>query len=608
MDRYTDLFQRYPNDPALRYAVDVVTDKVIAGVKMKQACERHISDLRRIGNDPEFPYIYDEKEAEKIIKFAMLLKDVSSGEPFVPSPYQQFIFALIQGWRNPKTNGMRFKNIFISMARTNGKTQLLSAYALYNFLFGFPKINRRLAVTSIDIAHTSNLYKYMTFNWSQLEQNVFKKLAREWGIEFNRNEMRIDTQSTSMKRLSAQGSPSDSDHYTTGIVDEYHLFGEGQREFINSMTSGMVNNPLAQMFYISTAGLDPNAPMFEDYRRYSKYLENGNWNEIDKDLVLIWEQDDADEAYLHETWQKSNPLMELPAMHDNLVEGMITERDSKASQGKLSDFIVKNMNLWQNAKDNAFLPIDLIQKSIIDDFKMFGRDVFIGFDYSQTNDDTALAFVFPYIGSDGKQKFHLYQHSWIPLSKAGSIEAKEQRDNINYRDVEAKGFATITRDRFGLIDEDEVFNWMLNFIETNELNVKAILYDQWGTGRVIRRLDEIKEEYLIIPVRQGIKSLNEPTKFLQNSFIKHNITMLDDAAMQQALVNSVIVSDNNGIKIDKNVNSQKIDIVDAIIDALFEGQFYFTDFTNVEEKATKSPFGNMSDDEINDYFVNDFSF
>ena len=153
-----------------------------------------------------------------------------------------------------------------------------------------------------------------------------------------------------------------------------------------------------------------------------------------------------------------------------------------------------------------------------------------------------------------------------------------------------------------------MFNWLLNFIETNELNVKAILYDQWGTGRVIRRLDEIKDEYLIIPVRQGIKSLNEPTKFLQTTFIKHNITMLDDNAMQQALINSVVVSDNNGIKIDKNTNSQKIDIVDAIIDALYEGQFYFTDFTNVDEKPTKSPFGNMSDDEISDYFINDFSF
>ncbi|TYC50728.1 terminase large subunit, partial [Weissella muntiaci] len=278
--------------------------------------------------------------------------------------------------------------------------------------------------------------------------------------------------------------------------------------------------------------------------------------------------------------------------------------------GKLSEFIVKNMNMWQNAKDNAFLPLDMIQKSIVktDDFKIFGRDVYIGFDFSQTNDDTALAFVFPYVDTDGSQRFHLYQHSWIPIAKAGSIEAKEQRDNVNYRDVEQKGFATVTRDRFGLIDEDEVFNWMLQFIEENELHVKGVLYDQWGTGNFIRRLDEIKEEYLIIPVRQGIKSLNEPTKFLQTSFIKRNITMFDDQAMQQALVNAVVVSDNNGIKVDKNVNSQKIDIVDAVINALFEGQFYFTDFTNVEEKATNSPFGNMSDDEISDYFTKSFGF
>ncbi|MGC6332250.1 terminase large subunit [Weissella cibaria] len=608
MQKYNDLLRRYPNDPALEYSIAVLTGKKLAGEKIKRAAERHINDLRRIDNDNDFIYVYDADEARKINEFATLLKDVTSGEPFNPSPYQRFILAMIQGWRNPETQGMRFKNIFISMARTNGKTQLLSAYTLYNFLFGYPKVNRELAVSSIDISHTKPLYKYMTYNWEQLKKGPFKKLAQKWGVEYNQNEMRIDSQSTSMKRLSAQASASDGDHYTTGIVDEYHLFGQGQREFINSMTSGMVNNPLAQMFFISTAGLDPNAPMYEDYRRYAKYLESGNWNDIDKDLVLIWEQDDEDEAYYPEKWVKSNPLMELPFMAKNLREGMITERDAKASQGKLTDFIVKNMNMWQNAKDNAYLPLDLIKDAIIDDFSMFGRDVFIGFDFSQTNDDTAIAFVFPYTGTDGQTYYHLYQHSWVPIAKAGSIEAKEQRDNINYRDVETNGFATVTRDRFGLIDEDEVFNWMLNFIESNELDVQGILYDQWGTGRFIRRLDEIKSEYLIIPVRQGIKSLNEPTKFLQEQFIKQRITMLDDQALQQALVNAVIVSDNNGIKVDKNVNSQKIDIVDAIVNALYEGQFYATEFSNVEEKPSKLPFGNKTDEEISDYFINNFSF
>lgn len=602
MRKYKELFEKYPDDPALTYAVDVLRGRIVAGEKIKRAAERHISDLERIKDDAGFIYTYNADEAKKIVEFATLLKDVTSGEPFNPSPYQRFILAMIQGWRNPETQGMRFKNIFISMARTNGKTQLLSAYTLYNFLFGFPKVNRQLAVSSIDISHTKPLYKYMTYNWTQLQNGPFKKLAKMWGVEYNQNEMRIESQSTSMKRLSAQGSDSDGDHYTTGIVDEYHLFGQGERSFVNSMTSGMVNNPTAQMFYISTAGLDPNTPMFEDYKRYAKYLENGNWHEIDKDLVLIWEQDDEDEAYLPDTWQKSNPLMELPNMRKNLTEGMITERDAKVAQGKLSDFIVKNMNMWQNAKDNAFLPLDLIQGAIIDEFNMYGRDVFIGFDYSQTNDDTSLAFIFPYIGSDGQQKYHLYQHSWVPISKAGSIEAKEQRDNIDYRDVEKHGFATITRDRFGLIDEDEVFNWLLTFIEQNDFNVQAILYDQWGTGKIIRRLDEIKNEFLIIPVRQGIKSLNEPTKFLQSQFIKQNITMLDDQAMQQALVNAVVVSDNNGIKVDKNVNSQKIDVVDAIINAFYEGQWYNTEFTNADVKE-KSFFDGMSPEEISDYYM-----
>ena len=604
MKVYKDLLKRYPNDVALAYVDGVLSGDIIAGNKIKKACERHINDLRRIDEDDSFIYIYDADQAKKIIEFSTLLKDVTSGEPFEASPYQQFILASVQGWRNPETQGMRFKTIFISMARTNGKTQVLAAYALYNFLFGYPKINRQLAVSSIDIAHTKNLYKYMTYNWEQLERGPFQKLAKKWCVEFNQNEMRIDSMATSMKRLSAQGSPSDSDHYTTGIVDEYHLLGQKQRDFVNSMTSGMVNNPLSQMFFISTAGIDPTVPMFEDYKRYSKMLESGDWSSSEKDLVLIWEQDNVDEAYLTETWQKSNPLMEVESMRKNLTEGMITERDSKAAQGKLKDFIVKNMNMWQNAKSNAYLPLDLIQDAIIEKFNFFGKDVFIGYDFSQTNDDTSLAFVFPHSG----KKFHLYQHSWIPIAKAGSIEAKEQRDNIDYRAVQEKGFATITRDRFGLIDEDEVFNWMLNFIEKYELNVKAMLYDQWGTGNFIRRLDEIKEEYLLIPVRQGIKSLNEPTKFLQTSFIKHNITMFDDQALIQGLVNAVTVSDNNGIKVDKNVNSQKIDVVDAVINALYEGQFYFSDFTNVEEKKTNSPFGNMNDDEISDYFISGFTF
>lgn len=599
---WEDLHETYKGDPAYQYAIGVQNGTILAGEKIKIATKRHLDDLERQGA-PNFPFHYDIEQAEKIIKFAELLKDVTSGEQFKPSPYQRFTLAMIQGWRH--TNGAtRFKIIFISMARTNGKTQLLATYTLFQTLFGEPRVNRQLAVSSIDISHTKPLYKYMTYNWNLLSETVFKKMTRDLGIEFNQNEMRIDRTATSMKRLSAKGSDSDGDHYTTGVIDEYHLFGQGERGFINAMTSGMVNNPNAQTFYISTAGYNPNVPMFEDYRRYAKQFEAGDFSNMQRDLVLIWEQDSTDEAYQPETWQKSNPLMELPSMKDILTEGLITERDAKVSQGKEADFLVKNMNMWQNAKENSFIDLKDLTASITEEFNVRGRQVYVGFDASQKNDDTSVAFVFPYEDAQGNQKYHLYQHSWVPTAHHGTIDAKESYDGINYRHEQERGFVTITRDVDGLIDQDEVFNWTLSFIEENDLQVEAFVYDQWGTGRFIRRLDEVREEWPIIPLRQGTHSLNEPTKFLQHAFIKHKVTMLDDQALQQGLLNAVVVSYNNGMKVDKNTNSQKIDTVDATVNALAEAMYHWENFTLMEPNKPKNFLDGKTVDEINEYYMN----
>ena len=45
---------------------------------------------------------------------------------------------------------------------------------------------------------------------------------------------------------------------------------------------------------------------------------------------------------------------------------------------------------------------------------------------------------------NGVKKWYLAQHSFIPWYKAGSIEAKEKQDGINYRDLEKQGYCTIT--------------------------------------------------------------------------------------------------------------------------------------------------------------------
>ena len=69
-------------------------------------------------------------------------------------------------------------------------------------------------------------------------------------------------------------------------------------------------------------------------------------------------------------------------------------------------------------------------------------------------------------------------------------------------------------------------------------------------------------------------------------------------------MNAVVVSDNNGIKIDKNVNSQKIDTVDAVIDGMAEAMYHFESYSLAEEPKKKNFMDRWSAEQVNEYYMN----
>ena len=216
------------------------------------------------------------------------------------------------------------------------------------------------------------------------------------------------------------------------------------------------------------------------------------------------------------------------------------------------------------------------------------------------SDNTAISFAFPY----GDGKFHFMQHSFIPFQKAGSIEVKENQDGLPYRELAKKGYCDITEHPDGIINPEQVYKWLLQFVEDHHLQVVFFGYDRWGSFQVKQIVESlnVNTNWNIMDIQQTTLQLANPTKFLEEQFITHKATINDDPIMKKALLNAVVKEDKVGIQIDKMKATLKIDVVDALIDALFQGMYYYDENADINSKETEVD--RMTEQQVLDWFKN----
>lgn len=518
---------------------------------------------------------------KNFLKFASLVPNIDNlDEPLELMDWQKFIFSQTEGWRSLDSLP-RFKNIVLSISRSQGKTMLAGILKCHTFLIeSLGLSNQDFLISSINFDQTMKLFGYVKSMMAKvIEKEPFKSLAQEMNLQLYSREIKAANDNNVIKTISFESGKFDSNHFLLAIADEV---GELIRDDgISKITSGQINTPGARFVEISTSYQVPDVPFHKEQKKLIEVMERDFDRASDDQLCLVWTQDSLEETFQPDTWAKSNPLLNLPDKRDKLLRGLISERDKKMLMGKLADFQVKNMNCWLNADSNSFLNLEDIEKAVVDDFPRTGRRVYVGVDYSMSSDNTAFAFVYPY---DDEEKWHVEQHSFIPWNQAGSIEAKEKQDGLNYRELEKEGYCTITSHPQGLINDDQVFDWLVNYIEDNQLEVIFFGYDAMGVTKVIKAL-ELNTSYPLMPIRQRTSELKDPTKFLQKVFVEGSITRLDDKIMEKALINAVVKEDNIGIQVDKMKSTLKIDVVDAIIDAMYQAMYHYEDYGLVNDKS-----------------------
>lgn len=584
---YANVRSQY-TDAGTVYCFDVLDGKVMAGYDIKLACFRHLQDLSR-QNTSEFPYHYSSTEVTKILRFASICPEIKTKRPVKLMGWQKFVLAMLVGWRN-ENDDKRFTRAIISVARHNGKTYLMSIITLYSYLIeSLGESSQQFLVSSINFKQTSQLMSYIKQMLIDLAQKEpFKDLIDDLDI----NQKSLASQSdiivspktfSKILAVTYESGQYDSFHFKTAIGDEFADPKVADNQKTSKITSGQVDVTNKQFIQIATAYSDATVPFRQDEQRIVAKMEADYKREGENYLVLNWSQDSEDEIYKPVTWEKSNPLLGMAEKHDKLILDIKNERDNDLLAGNVIDFQNKSMNVWTQQSVDSFLTLDDVERAVISDFDRDNRQVYIGFDYSMFSDNTALAFIYPYI-ENGKKKWHVEQHSFISWQKAGSIDIKEKQDGINYRELVKQGYCTITSHPQGLINNEQVYTWLLEYIERHHLEVIFFGYDAWGATPAIKQM-EINTSYPLEAIRQRTSELKDPTKFLQKIFVESSVTRLDDKIMAKALLNARIIEDKIGIQVDKAQATMKIDVVDAIIDALYQGMYHFEDYGIVNDKS-----------------------
>lgn len=541
------------NDYVTQYAQAVVKGDILASRKNIQACERHLRDL----NNKDFKYHFDVEEANKIIRFLEMLPDPKTGKAMQLASFQKFIAGSLMGWKTELGN-RRFTKGYLSMARKNGKTLLISGLSLYEMLLGDEPVNERLVGLSANSREQAGIAYDMTKAQMETIRMQSARMKEVTKITDSKKEIINLKDRSKIKAVSNEASNLEGYQFSYAIIDEFHEAKD--RRMYETLRRGQVllNNP--SLIIISTAGENLNGPMFEEYEYVTKILSREVNNE--NYFAFVAEQDDEKEAHDSSTWIKSNPLLELDQLRYVLTRNIEAEVQEGIDNHGLNGILVKNFNMWRQASKNTYIPYhDWAKGYTEDELDIKGRDVYVGIDLSRSEDLTAVSFIYPL----KNKNFYVDAHVFVGTKQP--IQEKSKKDKIDYLRLVQTDMATLTKAESGIIDYEQVFWWLNDFIKRNNLNVKAIAYDSWSASSFVTKAEH-ETDYMLVEVPQNYKHMSPALKQFRLDVFENKIKHSNNPNLNLAINNAITKTDNNNnILLDKQMNRNKIDALVALVTA-----------------------------------------
>lgn len=485
-------------DVANKYARDIVASKIPACRYIKLACQRHLDDLEK-SKDKSYPYYFDEKEADKFIRFCELLPHTKGEWAFkrqliTLEAWQKFGYACIFGWKRKSDNLRRFREAFFLVPRKNGKSVIGATIGNAMFVvdgeFG----------AEIYSGATTEKQAWEVFRPARLMIKRSAQLMEYAGIEVNASNMNRPADGSRFEPMI--GNPGDGSSPSCAIIDEYHEHDTDDLYVTMVTGMGARRQPLAVI--ISTSGFNIASPCYDKQKQVIEMLEGI----VPDDTLfgLIYTIDEGDDWKDPKVLAKANPNIGV-----SVYQEFLEQQQKKAinNAGFANKFKVKHLNVWVSSKAGYFNMVawdDLKDETLsLEDFE--GQPCILAFDLARKLDMNSMARIF-WRDIDGKRHYYsVAPKFWVPYDTVFSSD--NQRMAERYQKWMNQGILSVTDG--AEVDYREILE---EAKEANRLNpVLSSPLDPFGATNLSHQMDD--EGLNPVIIQQNFTNMSDPMKEIE---------------------------------------------------------------------------------------------
>lgn len=422
-------------DRTRAYAEAVISGEIVAGPHVRNACRRHMLDLkeggkRGLGFDldaADFAFSF----FEDVLK---LSEGQFEGKAFELDPSQAFIIGSLAGWK--RADGTRrFRRAYVEQGKGNGKSPLAGGLGLLGMVsdgeagaqvYSAAAKREQAGILFADavkmVKQSPALKKRLAFSGGE---------GREFNIAHHPSQSFFRAVSKDTGKTGSGPRP-----YFV-LVDEVHELPD--RKIIEMLERGFKFRRQPLLFMITNSGSNRNSVAWEEHEHAVK-VAAGHTEAVndptfvgealdDNTFSYVCALDDGDDPLRDpKCWIKANPLLGV-TITESYLRDVVAQ--AKAIPGQLNGILRLHFCIWTDA-ETAWMTRATLEPALADfDPEIHaGEPVFIGLDLSQNRDITAMAAVVQTgVDANNKPIFDGWIEAWTP---GDTIQARELQDKMPY--------------------------------------------------------------------------------------------------------------------------------------------------------------------------------